>query len=43
MLTIMRLASQEACDRRWSSFVIFPALTEQRRNKGFDLSYGFDT
>jgi hypothetical protein len=33
MLTIMLLAWQEACDRRWSSFVIFPGLTEQRRNR----------
>lgn len=32
MLTIMSLAWQEACDRRWSSSVIFSALTEQRRN-----------
>jgi hypothetical protein len=33
MLTIMLPAWQEACDRRWSSFVIFPGLTEQRRNR----------
>jgi hypothetical protein len=33
MLTIMLPAWQEACDSRWSSFVIFPGLTEQRRNR----------
>jgi hypothetical protein len=33
MLTIMHLAWQEVCDSRWSSFVIFPALTEQRRTR----------
>jgi hypothetical protein len=33
MLTIMRLAWQEANDHRWSSSAIFPVLTEQRRNR----------
>jgi hypothetical protein len=33
MLTIMHLAWPEACDSRWSSFAIIPALTEQRRNR----------
>jgi hypothetical protein len=33
MLTIMRLAWREADDCRWSPSVIFPALTEQRRNR----------
>jgi hypothetical protein len=33
MLAIMRLAWQEAAGHRWSSSVIFRALTEQRRNQ----------
>ena len=32
MLTIMLLAWRDADDHRWSSSVIFPVLTEQRRN-----------
>jgi hypothetical protein len=32
MLTIIGLARQDASDCRWSSSVIFSALTEQRRN-----------
>ncbi len=32
MLTIMLLAWRDADDHRWSSSVIFLALTEQRRN-----------
>src|SRR4051794_2771439 len=33
MLTIMPLACPEIGDRRWPSFVVFLALTEQRRSK----------
>ena len=33
MLAIVRLAWQEVDDHQWSCSVIFPALTEQRRNR----------
>jgi hypothetical protein len=34
MFVITRLTWQQADDRWWLSSVVFPDLTEQRRNKG---------